>query len=224
MVLRPLKVVIENYPEGQVEQLEIENNPEQPETAVCGPFLSRELYIEQEDFMEEPVKKFFRLAPGNEVRLKSAYFIKCERVIKDEKTGEILELRCTYDPKRKAVQERVRVRSKEPCIGCPPLMRLRQRYGYMITYCQTKSKIPQKVKKILKDDINPNSMEKLTSCMLEPSLANATPENRYQFLRNGYFCLDAKDSTADLPVFNRVVGLRDSWAKTQKAWKKSPWK
>ncbi len=207
-VLRPLKVVIENYPEGQVEQLEIENNPEQPETGVRTIPFSRELYIEQEDFMEEPIKKFFRLAPGSEVRLKSAYFIKCERVIKDEKTGEILELRCTYDPETKSGTgtSTRKVKGTLHWVSAPHAIKAEVRlYDYLLS--DEEQDAPEG-EKDSKDDINPNSMEKLTSCMLEPSLANATPENRYQFLRNGYFCLDAKDSTAELPVFNRVVGLR----------------
>lgn len=212
-VLRPLKVVIENYPEGQVEQLEIENNPEQPETGVRTIPFSREIYIEQEDFMENPPKKFFRLAPGSEVRLKSAYFIKCEQVIKDEQTGEILELRCTYDPETKSGTgtNTRKVKGTLHWVSAPHAVKAEVRiYDYLLSEEEQET---QDGEKDSKDDINPNSMEKLTSCMVEPSLANATPDKRYQFLRNGYFCLDAKDSTAELPVFNQVVGLRDSWAK-----------
>lgn len=204
-VLRPLKVVIENYPEGQVEQLEIENNPEQPETGVRMIPFSREIYIEQEDFMEEPSKKFFRLAPGKEVRLKSAYFIKCEQVIKDEQTGEIIELRCTYDPETKsgAGTTTRKVKGTLHWVSASHAVKAEVRlYDYLLTE---------------QDEINPNSMEKLTSCMVEPSLVKAVSTDRYQFIRNGYFCLDGKDGSAENLVFNRVVGLRDSFAKVQKA-------
>jgi glutaminyl-tRNA synthetase len=216
-VLRPLKVVIENYPEGQVEQLEIENNPEQPETGMRTIPFSRELYIEQDDFMENPAKKFFRLAPGQEVRLKSAYFIKCEQVIKDEQTGEVIELRCTYDPETKsgAGTTTRKVKGTLHWVSANHAVKAEVRlYDYLLSEQEQDA---EQGDKDFKDDINPNSMERLTSCMVEPSLLNALPENRYQFLRQGYFCLDAKDSTAELPVFNRVVGLRDSWAKSQKA-------
>ncbi|WP_378955692.1 glutamine--tRNA ligase/YqeY domain fusion protein [Pelosinus sp. sgz500959] len=216
-VLRPLKVVIENYPEGQVEQLEIENNPEQPETGTRTIPFSREIYIEQEDFMENPIKKFFRLAPGQEVRLKSAYFIKCEQVIKDEQTGEIIELRCTYDPETKSGSgtSTRKVKGTLHWVSATHAVKAEVRlYDYLLLEGEQEV---QEGEKDSKDDINPNSMEKLTSCMIEPSLANATPEKRYQFLRNGYFCLDVKDSTPELPVFNRVVGLRDSWSKSQKS-------
>lgn len=212
-VLRPLKVVIENYPEGQVEQLEIENNPEQPETGMRTIPFSREIYIEQEDFMENPPKKFFRLAPGSEVRLKSAYFIKCEQVIKDEQTGEIIELRCTYDPETKSGTgtNTRKVKGTLHWVSAPHAVKAEVRiYDYLLSEEEQET---QEGEKDSKDDINPNSMERLTSCMVEPGLANATPDKRYQFLRNGYFCLDGKDSTAELPVFNQVVGLRDSWAK-----------
>ena len=216
-VLYPLKVVIENYPEGQTEQLETENNPEQPETGMRTIPFSRELYIEREDFMENPSKKFFRLAPGQEVRLKSAYFIKCEKVIKDEQTGEVVELRCTYDPETKSGTGAVtrKVKGTLHWVSAAHAVKAEIRlYDYLLS---EEGNDGQQDDKDFKDDINPNSLEKLTSCMIEPSLANAIPENRYQFLRQGYFCLDAKDSTAEVPVFNRVVGLRDSWAKSQKA-------
>lgn len=215
-VLRPLKVVIENYPEGQVEQLETENNPEQPETGMRTIPFSRELYIEQEDFMETPAKKFFRLAPGSEVRLKSAYFIKCEKVIKDEQTGEIIELRCTYDPETKsgAGTTTRKVKGTLHWVSAAHAVKAVVRlYDYLLSADEEETEAEDKD---FKDDINPNSLETLTSCVVEPSLLQALPEQRYQFMRQGYFCLDAKDSTAEVPVFNRVVGLRDSWAKSQK--------
>jgi len=196
--------------------LEIENNPEQPETGMRTIPFSRELYIEQDDFMENPPKKFFRLAVGQEVRLKSAYFIKCEQVIRDEQTGEVIELRCTYDPETKsgAGTTTRKVKGTLHWVSATHAVKAVVRlYDYLLSEEQD----TEQVDKNFKDDINPNSMEKLTSCMVEPSLLNAVPENRYQFLRQGYFCLDAKDSTAEVPVFNRIVGLRDSWAKNQKA-------
>jgi len=214
-VLRPLKVVITNYPEGQVEQLEAENNPEQPEMGNRSIPFSREIYIEQDDFMEIPIKKFFRLAPGQEVRLKNAYFIKCEEVIKNQETGEVIELRCTYDPETKSGTGTAtrKVKGTLHWVSAAQAIKAEVRlYDYLLTEGET-----EQGEKDFKDDINPNSMEKLTSCMMEPSLLQATADKRYQFLRQGYFCLDAKDSTAELPVFNRIVGLRDSWAKAQKA-------
>ncbi len=217
-VLRPLKVVIENYPEGQVEELETENNPEQPETGMRTIPFSRELYIEQEDFMENPSKKFFRLAPGQEVRLKSAYFIKCEQVIKNEETGEIIELRCTYDPDTKSGSgtSTRKVKGTLHWVSAARAVKAEVRlYDYLLLP-ETEEE-DQQEEKDFKEDINPNSMERLTSCMVEPSLLEATVDQRYQFLRQGYFCLDVKDATKELPVFNRVVGLRDSWAKSQKA-------
>ena len=217
-VLRPLKVVIENYPEGQVEELETENNPEQPETGMRTIPFSRELYIEQEDFMENPSKKFFRLAPGQEVRLKSAYFIKCEQVIKNEETGEIIELRCTYDPETKSGSgtSTRKVKGTLHWVSAARAVKAEVRlYDYLLL--PEEEQEDQQGEKDFKEDINPNSMERLTSCMVEPSLLEATVDQRYQFLRQGYFCLDVKDATKELPVFNRVVGLRDSWAKSQKA-------
>ncbi|MBP2659780.1 MAG: Glutaminyl-tRNA synthetase [Firmicutes bacterium] len=214
-VLRPLKVVITNYPEGQVEELETENNPEQPDMGNRSIPFSREIYIEQDDFMEIPIKKFFRLAPGQEVRLKNAYFIKCEEVIKDQKTGEVIELRCTYDPETKSGTGTAtrKVKGTLHWVSAAQAIKAEVRlFDYLLAEEET-----DQGEKDFKDDINPNSLERLTSCMLEPSLLQATPDQRYQFIRNGYFCLDAKDSTAELPVFNRIVGLRDSWAKAQKA-------
>lgn len=215
-VLRPLKVVIVNYPEGQMEELETENNPEQPEMGSRTIPFSREIYIEQDDFMEVPIKKFFRLAPGQEVRLKNAYFIKCEEVIKDETTGEIIELRCTYDPETKSGSGTAtrKVKGTLHWVSAPHAVRAEVRlYDYLLS----EEDDAEQGDKDFKEAMNPDSLVRLTNCMVEPSLLKATADQRYQFLRQGYFCLDAKDSTAELPVFNRVVGLRDSWAKAQKA-------
>jgi glutaminyl-tRNA synthetase len=212
-VLQPLKVIIDNYPEGQVEWLEAENNPEDPEAGSRKIPFSREIYIEQEDFMENPPKKFFRLVPGGEIRLKSAYIIKCEQVVKDEQ-GQIIELHCTYDPDSKS--------------GGPTAGRKIKGTSHWVSALHA---IPAEVRLydhlFLQEDpeedetedftgnINPGSLETLTACMLEPSLADATIGNRYQFMRQGYFCVDP-DSTPDKLVFNRIVSLRDTWAKMQK--------
>jgi len=177
------------------------------------------LYIEQEDFMENPSKKFFRLAPGSEVRLKSAYFIRCEQVIKDEQTGEVIELRCTYDPETKsgAGTTTRKVKGTLHWVSASHAVKAVVRlYDYLLSEEEEENSDVEQGERDFKNNINLNSMETLTSCMVEPSLLHALPENRYQFLRNGYFCLDTKDSTAEVPVFNRVVGLRDSWAKIQK--------
>ncbi|NLX01104.1 MAG: glutamine--tRNA ligase/YqeY domain fusion protein [Syntrophomonadaceae bacterium] len=212
-VLQPLKVIIDNYPEGQVEWLEAENNPEDPEAGSRKIPFSREIYIEQEDFMENPPKKFFRLVPGGEIRLKSAYIIKCEEVVKDEQ-GNIIELHCTYDPDSKS--------------GGPTAGRKVKGTSHWVSALHA---IPAEVRLydhlFLQEDpegdetedftsnINPGSLESLTACMLEPSLVDAVTGNRYQFMRQGYFCVDP-DSTPDKMVFNRIVSLRDTWAKMQK--------
>ena len=212
-VLRPLKVVIENYPEGQVEELDAENNPEDPATGSRKIPFSREVYIEQDDFMENPPKKFFRLSPGAEVRLKHAYYIKCERVIKDEKTGEILELRCSYDPASRGgwTQDGRKVKGTSHWVSAAHSVEAEVRlYEHLFTRPD-----PEGDKETdYKTFINPGSREVLASCRVEPSLAEATPGSRYQFLRQGYFCADP-DSTKKKPVFNRIVSLRDTWTKLQ---------
>lgn len=208
-VLRPLRVVIDNYPEGQVEWLEAENNPENPDMGTRQVPFSKVLYIEQEDFMEDPPKKFFRLAPGREVRLKNAYIIKCDRVVKDQRTGQVTELHCTYDPETKSGSPgagrkvKVTIHWVSAMHAVQAEVRL---YDHLFL-----SENPDEFEDFMAD-LNPNSMERLTSCMVEPSLAGASPGNRYQFLRQGYFCVDP-DSSADRLVFNRIVTLRDEWAK-----------
>ncbi|WP_066637914.1 glutamine--tRNA ligase/YqeY domain fusion protein [Desulfolucanica intricata] len=215
-VLRPLRVVIDNYPEDRVEMLDADNNPESPDMGSRKIPFSRVLYIEQEDFREDPPKKFFRLAPGREVRLKHAYIIKCERVVKDEKTGEIIELHCTYDPQtRSGMSSEVRkVKGTLHWVSAAHAVKAEIRlYDHLFT------------KENPEDDtenadftanLNPNSLERLTDCWIEPGLAGAVPGSRYQFLRQGYFCVDP-DSSGDALVFNRIVSLKDSWAKIQKA-------
>lgn len=212
-VLRPLKVIIDNYPGDRVEMLEAENNPENPAMGSRQVPFSRVLYIERDDFREDPPKKFFRLAPGREVRLKHAYIIKCERVVKDEKTGEVVELHCTYDPQTRSGMstETRKVKGTLHWVSAahavPAEVRL---YDHLFV-----KENPEEDDDFRKN-LNPNSLEILDSCLVEPGLAEAVPGSRYQFLRQGYFCLDP-DSTAARPVFNRIVALKDTWAKIQKA-------
>ncbi|BAF61047.1 MAG: glutamine--tRNA ligase/YqeY domain fusion protein [Pelotomaculum sp.] len=213
-VLRPLRVVIENYPEGQVEELDAVYNQENPALGSRKVPFSRELYIEQDDFLENPPGKFFRLAPGREVRLKHAYIIKCERVIKDERTGRVIELRCTYDPAtRSGSSPEVRkVKGTLHWVSAAHAVRAEVRlYDHLFT------KENPDEEEDFKACLNPHSLERLTSCLVEPSLAGAAPGSRYQFLRHGYFCTDPVDSTGEALVFNRIVPLKDTWAKIQKA-------
>jgi len=210
-VLRPLKVVIENYPEGQVEELEAENNPENPEMGTRKIPFSRVIYIEWDDFMEDPPKKFFRLAPGKEVRLKHAYIIKCEQVIKDEKTGEIIELRCTYDPTTKSGEDTSgkKVKGTLHWVSAEHALTAQiNLYDYLFITEPSSDGEENMV-------LNPNSLEVLKS-YVEPSLKGAAAGERFQFLRNGYFVVDP-DSTKDKLVFNRIVGLRDTWSKIKNA-------
>lgn len=210
-VLKPLKVVLTNYPEGQVENLEAENNPEDPEAGHRMMPFSRELYIEQEDFMEDPPKKFFRLAPGKEVRLKHAYIIKCEEVVKND-AGEITELHCTYIPDTKSGQANAgkKVKGTLHWVSAPHAFTAEVRlYDHLFSEIE-----PDKIE--TPGSLNPNSLEVLTDCKLEPSLKGAKPGERFQFLRMGYFIADEKDSKPGTPIFNRTTPLRDTWAKVQK--------
>ncbi len=215
-VLRPLKLVIENYPEGQVEELEAVNNPEDPSAGTRKVPFSRVLYIEQDDFRENPPKKYFRLFPGNEVRLRYAYIVKCTGVVKDEKTGEIIEVRCTYDPATKSGsgQEGKKIKGTIHWVSAthaiPAEVRL---YDHLFTKPN-----PDEVDEgqDFTANINPNSLEKLSSSRLEPGLASAAPGSFYQFERQGYFCVDLNDSSPNHLVFNRTVTLRDTWAKIEK--------
>jgi len=216
-ILKPLRVVITNYPEGQMGQMEAINNPEDLSRGSRTVPFSRVLYIEQDDFREDPPKKFFRLAPGQEVRLRYAYIIKCENVIKDDKTGEVLELHCTYDPETKSgspksgrmVKGTIHWVSAAHAIEAE--VRLYDRLFVKPNPDDTKDGSD------FRDHVNPNSLETLTSCRIEPSLAGAVPGSRYQFERLGYFCVDSVDSTPGKLVFNRTVPLRDTWAKIEKA-------
>jgi len=208
-VLKPLRLVITNYPEGQVEELEAENNPENPEMGTRKIPFSKVIYIEQEDFMENPPKKFFRLYPGNEVRLKHAYFIKCEEVIKDKETGEIIELRCTYDPETKSGTGFTgrKVKGTLHWVSANEAVNAEVRlYDQLIT--DENEEESDFIKRL-----NPNSLEKLNSCYIEPTVKEAQPGTTYQFLRHGYFSIDPEKTLEDEPVFNRIVSLRSSWEK-----------
>jgi glutaminyl-tRNA synthetase len=215
-VLRPLRVVIENYPEGRVEQLDAVNNPENLDEGTRKVPFSRELYVERSDFREDPPKKYFRLAPGREVRLRYGYFIKCVDVVRDEGSGEIVALRCTYDPETRggSAPDGRKVRGTIHWVSAehalPATVRL-----YEHLFVKTD---PNEVDEgqDFKSNLNPNSVELLTECRVEPSLAAAGPGQRYQFERHGYFCADSVESTPESLVFNRTVSLRDSWAKIEK--------
>jgi len=210
-VLNPIKVVITNYPEGQVEQFEAINNPEDESAGTRHIPFARELWIERDDFMEEPPKKFFRLSPGREVRLRAAYFITCDEVVKDA-GGEVIELRCTYDPATRG--------------GSSPDGRSPKATLHWVSCAHA---IPAEVRVYehlfvrpdpgaendLLDDLNPNSETVLTRCWLEPSLARFSVGDCVQFERLGYFCLDP-ESGAARQVWNRTITLRDTWAKVQK--------
>ena len=212
-VLRPLKVVIENYPEDQEEELEALNHPTDPGMGTRMVPFSRELYIEQEDFMEDPPKKFYRLAPGREVRLRYAYFIKCESVIKDEATGEVVELRCTYDPATRGGDspDGRKVKSTLHWVSARHAFEAEVRLYDRLFLAESPG-----AEGNFRDNLNPDSLQVLKDCKLEPGLEAAKPETVYQFERLGYYCVDSKDSTKSKPVFNRTVTLRDPWEKIKK--------
>ena len=207
-VVRPLKVVIENYPEGRDEQVDAVNNPEDPSAGTRRLPFSRELYIEHDDFMEVPPKKFFRLSPGTEVRLRYAYIMKCERVVKDA-AGEIVELRCTYDPESlSGATATRRVKGTIHWVSAPHAREAEVRiYDRLF-----QSPDPGEGGRDPLDDLNPDSFARVSGCRIEPSLADVAPGARFQFERLGYFCADP-DSRPGAPVFNRTVTLKDTWAK-----------
>ena len=214
-VLRPLRVVIENYPDGQEEELDAVNNPEDPAMGTRKVPFSRALYIEREDFMEDPPRKFYRLAPGREVRLRYAYFIKCVDVVKDE-DGEVVELRCEYDPATRGgdAPDGRKVKATLHWVSAAHAIEAEVRlYDHLFT---RENPMDAEEGRDFTDYVNPNSLETLTDCRVEPSLGHAAPGERYQFERLGYFCVDP-DSTEGRPVFSRTVTLRDTWARIQKA-------
>ena len=215
-VLQPLKIVIENYPEEQTEELAAVNNPENPEEGTRNVPFSRELFIEQNDFMEDPPRKFFRLAPGREIRLRYAYFITCAQVIKDE-NGHVIEIRCTYDPETKGgsapdgrkVKGTIHWVSAKHCLDAE--VRLYDRLFSVPNPGRDGD---------FKKDINTDSLQVLTHCKVEPSLKNTDPSVTVQFERKGYFCVDFVDSSPEHLIFNRTVPLRDSWKKIEKSQQK----
>jgi glutaminyl-tRNA synthetase len=213
-VLKPLKVVITNYPEDRTEEMDAVNNPEDESAGTRKVPFSRELYIEQEDFMERPPKKFYRLAPDREVRLRYAYFIKCTDVVKNS-DGNITELLCTYDPATRGgdAPDGRKVKSTLHWVSAPHALDAEVRlYDYLFT-----KENPDEVEEgqDFKSNLNPDSLQVLTGCKVEPSLADAKLLDRFQFERMGYFCVDL-DSAKGKLIFNRTVGLRDTWAKIQK--------
>ncbi|MDX1973071.1 MAG: glutamine--tRNA ligase/YqeY domain fusion protein [Candidatus Sumerlaeia bacterium] len=215
-VMRPLKVVIENYPEGQEEWLEAINNPEDESAGTRQVPFSRELYIEHDDFMEDAPSKFFRLTPGREVRLRWAYFLKCERVVKNE-AGEIVELRCTYDPATRGgnAPDNRAVKATIHWVSARHAQRAEVRlYESLFTVANPNRNKDGQID--FRTVINPNSLEVLSDCFVEPHAAALTTFESFQFERIGYFCLDRKHSRPGAPVFNRTVTLRDQWAKEKK--------
>jgi glutaminyl-tRNA synthetase len=216
-VLRPLRVVIDNYPEGKEELLDCVNNPEDPAMGTRKVPFSRVLYIERDDFMENPPKKFYRLAPGREIRLRYAYYITCVKVVKDERTGEITELHCTYDPETRggSSPDGRKIKATLHWVSAGHALRAEVRlYDHLFSIPN-----PGDVKDDaeFKNSLNPDSLEILTSSRVEPCLADAAPGSQFQFERLGYFIVDPVDSSKGALVFNRTVSLRDSWSKLHKA-------
>jgi len=217
-VLNPLKVVITNYPDGQTEELEAINNPEDNSMGTRKIPFSKEIYIDRDDFKEIPPPKFHRLSPGKEVRLRYAYIISCDEVIKDNNSGEIIELRCTYFPDTKSGSGTSSKKAKGTIhwVSAKDTFNAEVRlYDRLFSVADPEGEEGKE----FKDFINPNSLEILSNCKLEPSLKNAAPGEKFQFERLGYFCVDTKHSKQGSPVFNRIVTLRDSWAKIEQAGK-----
>jgi len=214
-VLKPLKIVIENYPDNKTEQLEAQNHPGDPAMGTRPLLFSKTIYIERSDFMEDPPKKYFRLAPGREVRLRYAFFIRCEEVIHD-RNGDVAELRCSYDPESRGGKspDGRKVKGTIHWVSAEHAKSMEVRlYNHLFQ--------EENLEEIagpddLEPHINPQSLEVLKDCKLEPGLLKARLEQRFQFERLGYFCLDPKDSTPENPIFNRIVSLKDGWAKIQK--------
>lgn len=207
-VLKPLKVIIDNYPEGKTEEFEVEYHPDHPEMGSRKITFSREIYVEQDDFMAEPVKKYFRLFPGNEVRLKSAYFIKCESYETDE-DGNVTCLHCTYDPESRGGNspDGRKVKGTIHWVNANDCEKVEVRLYDRLFSAEEPGKNGN-----YEDDLNPESLVVLDNCLVESGLSEAKPGEVFQFMRNGYFCVD-KDSTADKPVYNRTVALNSSWGK-----------
>ncbi len=216
-VLRPLRVVIENYPEGRAEELEAINNPEDPGMGTRRVPFSRVLYIERDDFLEVPPKKFYRLAPGREVRLRYAYFIKCLEAVKDPATGEVVELRCTYDPATRGgdAPDGRKVKATLHWVSAAHAVDAEVRLYDTLFTRRDAGEVEEGAD--WKSNLNPRSLEVITGCKVEPGLKDAPPGFRFQFERLGYFCADSRDDAPGRPVFNRTVTLRDAWANIRKA-------
>jgi len=219
-VLRPLRVIIDNYPDDRTEELEAVNNPEDPSAGTRTIPFSRTVYIEQDDFREVPPKKFFRLTPGQEVRLRYAYIIKCVSVVKDGRTGEIIEVHCTYDPETKSggPQAARKVKGTLHWVSAPHAIEAEVRLYEHLFLTPDAGNVPDG--QDYTDNLNPNSLLRLTGCRVEKSLKNAAPFTRFQFERQGYFCVDP-ESSQDKLIFNRTVALRDTWGKIEKAQQES---
>jgi glutaminyl-tRNA synthetase len=215
-VLKPLRLVIENYPEGQEEELEAVNNPEDESMGTRKIPFSRVLYVEQDDFREVAPKKWFRLAPGREVRLKHAYYVTCVDVVKDERTGEVVELRCTYDPESRGgwTPDGRKVRGTLHWVSAAHAHEAEVRLYDQLFLTPEPSNVEEGQDFMV--NLNPDSLEVLTGCQVEPSLVGGKPGSRYQFLRLGYFCIDP-DSVGGKLVFNRTITLRDTWAKIEQS-------
>jgi glutaminyl-tRNA synthetase len=220
-VLRPLKVVIDNYPEDRVDELDAVNNPEDPAMGTRKVPFSRVLYIERDDFREDPPKKFYRLGPGREVRLRYAYFVKCVDMVKDPATGEVIEIHCTYDPSTRGgdAPDGRKVKATLHWVSAAHAVEAEVRLYDRLFLKETPG--DEKAGVDFKAHLNPGSLVVLRSCRLEPSLAHALPESRYQFERLGYFCVDPVDAGEGKLVFNQTVALRDTWAKIEKAGKRT---
>jgi len=220
-VLRPLRVVIENYPDDRVEELEAVNNPEDPSMGTRQVLFSRVLYIEQDDFREIPPKGFFRLSPGSEVRLHYAYIIKCLEAVKDPMTGAVIELRCTYDPDTKSgsSQSKRKVKATLHWVSAAHAIEAEVRLYDQLFAKENPEDVPEGTDWL--ENLNQTSLETLKGCRLEPSMTRAKPGEAYQFERLGYFCVDSVDSSPEALVFNRAVTLRDTWAKIEKGGKKA---
>jgi glutaminyl-tRNA synthetase len=216
-VLDPVKVIITNYPEDKEEELVAINNPEDPDAGSRKIPFSREIYIEKNDFREDPPRKYFRLAPGAEVRLKHAYYITCDEVIKDSASGEIVELHCTYDPKSRGgwTDDGRKVKGTLHWVSAPHAINAEVRLYDNLFLKENPDDLNEG--EDLFSHLNPDSLKVLSECKVEPGMINASVKTSYQFLRQGYFVVDSKDSTPETLVFNRAVSLRDTWARIERS-------
>ncbi|MDH5466504.1 MAG: glutamine--tRNA ligase/YqeY domain fusion protein [Candidatus Aminicenantes bacterium] len=221
VVLNPVRLIIDNYPEDKVEELDAVNNPEDESMGIRKVPFSRVLYVEREDFRDDPPKKWFRLAPGREVRLKHAYYVTCTDVVKDEHTGEVVELHCTYDPESRGgwTKDNRRVKGTMHWVSTAHAFPVEVRLYDNLFSKEDPGDVEDNAD--FKANLNPKSLETLASCQAEPGLKQAKPGDRYQFLRQGYFCVDTGDSKPGSPVFNRTATLRDTWAKIERTQKAS---